>query len=221
MAGQGISCGDCHSLTGNRVPIANCGPDRGASVGVATKFSGLASYDHDGTIISYQWDFGDGTPNVSGSSVFHTFAATGTYEVSLTVTDNQGAVDTDTCIITVKTPSIKIDQVWMTDLNDVSKTIFKQGEVIRYHIRFTTEGGAFFTKAKGTARNITGPYWKQSFSKKSTIAEGTYHWTWDKTIPLTATPGSRAKVQIVVKIFDMPLGTLLGTSKKTAFFNIQ
>jgi hypothetical protein len=222
MAGQSIPCDACHILTGNRAPIANCGPDRGAAVGVATKFSGSASYDHDGTIISYQWDFGDGTPRLSGSSVSRTFTATGTYQVSLTVTDNQGAVDNDTCVITVKTPSIKIEQVWTTDLNDVSKTIFRQGEAIRYHVEFTTEGGTLFTKAKGTVLNTSGTYWTQSLIKKGTINEGTYHWQWDKTIPLTATAGSTAKVKIVVKILDKPLGTLLGTSnKKTAFFNIQ
>jgi hypothetical protein len=221
IAGQSISCDACHNLAGNRAPIAHCGSDRSVAVGIATNFSGLASYDHDGTIISYQWDFGNGTPNVSGSSVTHTFATIGTYQVSLTVTDNQGAVDTDTCIITIKTFSINIENVWTTDLNDVSKTIFKRGEAIRYHVKFTTEGGTLFTKAKGTVQNTSGTYWTKSLVKKGTINEGTYQWQWDKIIPNKATPGSRAKVKIVVKIFDKPLGTLLGTSKKTAFFKIK
>ncbi len=221
MAGQNISCDECHVISGNRPPIANCGADRSAVVGMATTFSGSASYDHYGEIVSYQWDFGDGTPSVNGSSVLHTFTTIGTYNVSLTVTDNQGAVDIDSCLITVKTPSIKIEQLWTTDLNNMSKSIFKQGESIRYHVKFTTEGGTLFTKAKGTVLNTSGTYWTQSFIKKETIDEGTYQWQWDKTIPNNATPGSTAKVKIVVKIFDKPLGTLLGTSKKTALFNIQ
>jgi PKD repeat protein len=47
-----------------------------------------ASEDTDGTIVSYDWDFGDGSSD-SGAVVRHTFAA-GTHTVTLTVEDDEG-----------------------------------------------------------------------------------------------------------------------------------
>ncbi|MCL4301925.1 MAG: PKD domain-containing protein [Anaerolineae bacterium] len=41
---------------------------------------------------TYQWDFGDGNAATDSLTVSHTYAATGTYDVTLTVTDNDGGV---------------------------------------------------------------------------------------------------------------------------------
>ena len=49
------------------------------------------SSDSDGSIANWQWDFGDGS-NGSGETVSHSFAP-GTYTVTLTVTDDDGATD--------------------------------------------------------------------------------------------------------------------------------
>lgn len=53
-------------------------------------FDATASYDPDGTITHYAWDFGDGTSAV-GSEVSHEFPRAGCFEVVLTVTDDRGA----------------------------------------------------------------------------------------------------------------------------------
>ena len=65
-------------------------------VGEWIRFDGRSSSDVDGTIASYAWSFGDGTPSAAGSVVYHQFPVGGTYIVSLTVTDNDGAADTTT-----------------------------------------------------------------------------------------------------------------------------
>jgi len=65
-----------------------------------TTFNASASYDPDGTIVSYAWDFGDGT-NGTGEITTHTYADNGTYTVTLTVTDNDGLTDTESKPITV------------------------------------------------------------------------------------------------------------------------
>jgi PKD repeat protein len=65
------------------------------------QFNATESHDPDGTIVSYQWDFGDGTPGVSGVLVEHYFTSKGTYTVYLRVTDNSGNTDSATQTITV------------------------------------------------------------------------------------------------------------------------
>lgn len=51
------------------------------------------STDPNGDIVSYLWDFGDGSPTSSEQNPTHTFAQAVTYEVTLTVTDSQGNTD--------------------------------------------------------------------------------------------------------------------------------
>lgn len=84
----------------NNPPQANAGSNKTAKVGQAVSFNGSGSSDSDGTIISYIWDFGDGQTSV-GSVVSHTYSVAGTYTASLTVTDNNGATDTDTVLVTI------------------------------------------------------------------------------------------------------------------------
>ena len=56
---------------------------------LSINFSASESYDPDGTIVSYQWGFGDGASS-SEANPSHTYAEPGTYTATLFVTDNQG-----------------------------------------------------------------------------------------------------------------------------------
>ncbi len=69
-------------------------------VGVSVDFDGSESYDSDGSITTYSWAFGDGETG-SGVTTSHTFDSEGVYSVTLTVTDNIGAVDSTTFDVTV------------------------------------------------------------------------------------------------------------------------
>jgi hypothetical protein len=62
-------------------------------VGQAVTFDASGSSDIDGTIVSYEWDFGDGS---TGTDVLtpYTYESAGTFTVTLTVTDDLGATDT-------------------------------------------------------------------------------------------------------------------------------
>ncbi len=61
------------------------------------------STDPDGTIVSHAWNFGDGTTG-TGATVNHPYAAAGTYTVTLTVTDDDGATGTLTQSVSVTNP---------------------------------------------------------------------------------------------------------------------
>jgi PKD repeat protein len=51
------------------------------------------SKDDDGSIVSWQWDFGDGETSGEQNPV-HTYSERGRYEALLSVTDDDGATDT-------------------------------------------------------------------------------------------------------------------------------
>lgn len=91
----------------NKPPVADAGPDQTASVYEIVNFDGSGSSDPDGSIVTYEWDFGDGTAG-TGVSVAYAYSSPGTYTVTLTVEDNGGKTAQDTATVTVsETPATK------------------------------------------------------------------------------------------------------------------
>ena len=91
--GAGAWCG-CHGA-GNQPPVADPqGPYTGLSDD-PVQFDASASWDPDGAIVCYDWDFGDGAiaPD-AGPTPSHTYLAPGQYVAALTVTDDGGLTDT-------------------------------------------------------------------------------------------------------------------------------
>jgi PKD repeat protein len=89
---------------GNQPPVAVFMPAvNNLSVGV----NASQSTDPDGTITTYAWNFGEpasASNTASGVSAAHTYAAAGSYTVTLTVTDNQGATAVSQQQVTVNVP---------------------------------------------------------------------------------------------------------------------
>jgi PKD repeat protein len=81
----------------NQLPTAAFTP---TCDGLSCSFDSSTSHDPDGTIASYAWTFGDGATSTAVSPS-HTFPITGSYDVTLTVTDNQGGTGSTTSTLAV------------------------------------------------------------------------------------------------------------------------
>ncbi len=87
---DGTSTGAAHEVLVDAPPTAAFSVTTASpTAGSAVSFDGSASSDSDGFITSRSWEFGDGSIG-SGSFASHTYAKAGSYEVTLTVTDNAG-----------------------------------------------------------------------------------------------------------------------------------
>ena len=71
---------------------------------LSATFNSDGSMDPDGTIMSYSWSFGDNTPAVDQANPTHEYASAGTYQVTLTVTDDDQATTSVTHDVTVTGP---------------------------------------------------------------------------------------------------------------------
>jgi PKD repeat protein len=104
----------------NDAPVADPKDPYSGTVGVAVTFDGSGSSDVDGTTVAYAWDFGDGSLG-TGVNPSHTYAAAGTYTVSLTVADDGGLSDTVTTTATIaaepNVPPVASDFCDITPLN--------------------------------------------------------------------------------------------------------
>ncbi|HEC86643.1 MAG TPA: PKD domain-containing protein, partial [Thermoplasmatales archaeon] len=81
-------------------PVACIG---GPYIGFVNKtviFNASQSYDLDGVIVSYSWNFGDNTTG-SGVTPSHTYVSKGIYVITLKVTDDSGLFDTNETTITI------------------------------------------------------------------------------------------------------------------------
>jgi len=87
-------------LPPNGAPLASFSFSAPTEQGTAILFDGSASADSDGTVVSYAWDFGDGTTG-TGVRVHHTYSRAATFSVILTVTDNRGQQGTTTRQVSV------------------------------------------------------------------------------------------------------------------------
>ena len=89
-------------------PVANAGGPYGAAPGEEIFLSAVASYDPDGSIVSYEWDIdNDGVYDVAGSTPTHVTSVQGPYFglVSVRVTDNSGLQTVGQAPLTVATPA--------------------------------------------------------------------------------------------------------------------
>jgi glucose/arabinose dehydrogenase/chitodextrinase len=123
---------------GNRSPVAHAGatPTSGPAP-LLVQFTPAGSSDPDGdTPLSYDWDFGDGTPHSMQASPSHTYTQNGLYTARLTVADGRGLTGTDTVQVSVgsNTPPVpSID-------SPLDETLYRGGQNIQLQGSATDDG---------------------------------------------------------------------------------
>ena len=86
--------------------VATANPSSGPAPLSVTFYASGSSDPDAGNVLTYSWNFGDGTPAASGVSVTHTYSAQGAYAATLTVNDGKGGTDSATVNIAVGSPPV-------------------------------------------------------------------------------------------------------------------
>jgi len=92
----------------NQPPVACAGNDQRITLGQTVNFDSSGSYDSDGQIVSYYWDFGDGEDSDEINPP-HLYNEVGQFTVTLEVIDDEGATSSDQAVIIVDWPSYSSD----------------------------------------------------------------------------------------------------------------
>jgi len=171
----------------NRSPVADFSYKAN---NLTVEFNASTSSDPDGTITNYSWSFGDESEG-TGIVVEHGYLANGTYEVSLTVTDNGNEKNTSkkgvTVVLTVEPKKefpvavikiIGVDNLTVTVSGEYSRAP-TNGSIASYS--WTFEGG----------ETATGAVVSHTFA-----ANGTYNITLTVTDNLGATNTTTRSVSV-------------------------
>ncbi len=96
------------AVAGSPVAVIDANPT-GGDAPLTVNFDGSGSYDSNGTIVSYEWDFeNDGTPDANGVTTNHVYTDYGQHTAKLTVTDNDGLTGSTTVPITVAAGAVSV-----------------------------------------------------------------------------------------------------------------
>jgi PKD repeat protein len=116
--GLGLPCSTANTtfyVRLNRQPQAEAGKDITACLGKEIILDGSASRGEELSSLSYTWSFGDGTPDVQGAKVKHTYMTAGKYKATITVHDSKSrncSVSTDSVSVLVNTkPELVLRQI--------------------------------------------------------------------------------------------------------------
>jgi hypothetical protein len=161
-------------------------------------FNGTTSYDPDGTVVGYSWDFGDGSTG-SGATTSHSYSIAGTYGVKLNVTDNSGStgVATQTITITDRPPIVA---------PTLSSPTLTPGQTVIITINTSDPDGTIAITTvnwgDGTSDTISGP--PSTDSHSYSLPNGTPSATYTITVTVHDNSGLTAAATPSVTVNDRP-----------------
>jgi PKD repeat protein len=158
-----------------------------------------AASDADGQVVSYSWNFGDGT-TASQASVSHTYQSAGSYTARVTVTDDKGATASASVLISVSTPANRPPTVSITatptsgaaplSVRFASVAADPDGQVVSFRWEFG-DGQA------STQTNPSHTYSAGSFTARLTVTDNLGA-TASASVQINASDGSGTTRQNVV-----------------------
>jgi YD repeat-containing protein len=194
---------------GNQPPVANAGGPYTAPSGDVINVSGGGSSDPDGTILSYQWAFGDGG-TCTAVICNHAYSTPGIYTVTLTVTDNFGATASATTASTItnRAPAVSLT-------GPANNAAFTAGSSVTLNSTASDNDGVinkveFFQGATKLGEDTTSPY---SFSWTS-VPAGSYVLTAQATDNVGGMTTSSA---VNVTVHQPPTVSLTSPANNAAF----
>ncbi len=193
--------------------IQSLGGDLTGETNATFSFQGVAT-DPGGDPLTYTWDWGDGSPQESGSSLSshtHVFTSAGVYLVTWIVTDGQGAATQQTISVEVNAPPV-------LDTINFSPTTPEEAESITFVVLATDPEGQTMTRA-----------WDFGDGFSSTDESPTHAYAADGSftvqVTVTDSAGGSSSVSTVVTVDNAsPLIQSLGgdlTGETNATFSFQ
>jgi len=181
----------------NTPPLASFTATPGAGrAPLVVAFDGTGSSDGDGTIASYQWDFGDGKA-ATGVTASNTYATAGTFTARLTVTDNDGATGQFTRNIVVA-PPFGIVVVTVKDSNG----FVVPGALVSVEVSGNTKSGNTNDAGQVTLNDVV------SGNGNLTVSRSTFK---TKTQAITVAPSATTNVSIELERETRAIGGVLTT----------
>lgn len=121
---------------------------------LTVNFNGSNSYDPDGNIYSYEWNFGDGYSG-TGTTTNHSYSAGGNYTAQLTVTDNNDAQSSITSTISVIDPNL------ISAPTNLISTLNKSTVTLNWKDNSNNESGFYIERAiKSKNKSVSVVYTK-------------------------------------------------------------
>jgi len=150
----------------NVAPIADADGPYTCELGQSITFDGSGSYDSDGTVVSYQWTFGDGSTG-SGVNPTHKYSGYGIYTVKLLVTDDDGVTDQDatTAMVPYRYPPVvhllyPIGGEILKDTITIkwSASDIEDGSNLRIYLYYSSDNGRTWSPFTNNPQKNTGEY---------------------------------------------------------------
>ncbi len=166
-------------------PVAGFTANAQGCAGQAHTFTNTSTIATPGTITQWSWNWGDATPVLNattGAAQTHTFAAAGTYTVSLTVTSSTG------CVSTVFTQQVVINPLPTVSFSALAS-------VCTTTPAFTLTGGSPATGTQGTG-TYTGPGVTNNVFTPATAGAGTHTITYTFVTPQGCTRSATQSITV-------------------------